>query len=192
MAQPSLALAWLNAVHLISQSSLSEWRSHHLELSLFLFSFSMWVSEIILTPEKTLHVHTRAHMPVHIFIVLRRMVWVWLRGCISMVVAIRAFKGEGWMDHYSCGVLMDRASIEGPYKVQTVMTKLWDWHWSFHTTCSIWMDINSIKQITRDSGDEYLSGLVWRQGIFLTLMRSGKQYFLSKYAVLTKMIVLCT
>lgn len=84
--------------------------------------------------------------------------WSWSR----MEPAIRAFKGEGWMDHNSCGTLLDWAVLDGHYVEPGVMTKLWRRHQSFHTRRSIWTDINSIKQITADGGDKDLSGLMRR------------------------------
>lgn len=84
--------------------------------------------------------------------------WSWNR----MEPAMRAFKGEEWMDHNSCGTLLDGAVVDGHYVEPGVMTKLWLRHQSFHTMRSIWTDINSIKQITVDGGDKDLSGLMWR------------------------------
>lgn len=166
MAQPSLALAWLNAVHLISQSSLSEWRSRHLEHSLPLSPSACGsVRSFSHGGELSQHTHIRTDGDVQIRTRLHQTLlshlkdgWSWSR----MEPAIRAFKGEGWMDHNSCGTLLDWAVVDGHYVEPGVMTKLWCRHQSFHTMRSIWTDINSIKQITADGGDKDLSGLMRR------------------------------
>lgn len=96
MAQPSLALAWLNAVHLISQSSLSEWRSRRPPALPFSFPFSTRVSEIIAAPPplSRLRRHVIHRCPRPIFIVLSEG-WQRRRLMERSLPPSGAFKGEG-------------------------------------------------------------------------------------------------
>lgn len=132
MAQPSLALAWLNAVHLISQSSLSEWRSRRPPALPFSFSFSTRVSEIIADAGAPSFSQLRRHVihrcPRRIFIVLSE---GWKRRCLmersplpSGLLKVRR-SGVG-VNGPPFPARMPRlgAPIGIGYRVQSVTTKL--------------------------------------------------------------------
>lgn len=132
MAQPSLALAWLNAVHLISQSSLSEWRSRRPRALPFSFSFSTRVSEIIAgagAPSLSgLRRHVIHRCPRRIFIVLSE---GWQRRRLmersplpSGLLKVRR-SGLGVNGSpFAARTPTLGAPTGGGYRVQSVMTKL--------------------------------------------------------------------
>lgn len=137
---PRMGLTKCRAPHK-SKFPEQEWGSHHLERSLF--SFGMWVGEIILTSSGSTHTH-------HLY------GFLWRMDGLDRRVASgwrQAFKGEGGMDPLFLRWTHRPFTTSG-----AVMTKLWGRHQSFSSTCS--MDINSIKQITGERSDK-TAAQVW-------------------------------